>query len=67
MRPNRARALNASDGQVLYRFNVGGPIASGVVTYAAGGRQYVAVTSGMVAGFWKVAPAASIVVVFGLP
>jgi alcohol dehydrogenase (cytochrome c) len=60
-------ALNASDGLVLYRFNVGGPIASGVVTYAARGRQYVAVTSGMVAGFWKVAPAASIVVVFGLP
>ena len=35
---------------MLYRFNTGGPIGGGVVTYAAGGQQYIAVTSGLGGG-----------------
>lgn len=45
-------ALNANDGKVLYRFNTGGAIGGGVVTYEEGGRQYVAVMSGNPSSFW---------------
>jgi glucose dehydrogenase len=38
--------MDAKDGKVLYRWNTGGPIAGGVVTYEEGGKQYVAVASG---------------------
>jgi alcohol dehydrogenase (cytochrome c) len=60
--------FDARTGTVLYRFNTGGPIGGGVVTYAAGGQQYIAVTSGSPSPFWvdqnRGAPT---VVVFGLP
>jgi alcohol dehydrogenase (cytochrome c) len=59
--------LDANQGDVLYRFNTGGPVTTGVFTYAANGKQYVAVASGTTAGFWKTPPASSIVVIFGLP
>jgi outer membrane protein assembly factor BamB len=36
-------ALDARDGQLLWRVNLGGTIASGPVSYAVDGRQYVAV------------------------
>ena len=39
-------ALDAHTGGVLYKFNTGGAIAGGVVTYETGGRQYLATTSG---------------------
>lgn len=49
-------ALDARDGAVKYRFNTGGArqriqgersgIGGGIVTYALGGKQYVAVASG---------------------
>jgi alcohol dehydrogenase (cytochrome c) len=39
-------ALAGESGEVLYRFQTGGPIGGGVVTYAVNGRQYVAVASG---------------------
>ena len=39
-------ALDAWNGKTLYRFDTGGPIAGGVITYEAKGRQYVAVASG---------------------
>ena len=45
-------ALNARDGQVLYRFNTGGGIGGGVVTYAETGKQYVAVMSGRPSPYW---------------
>lgn len=41
-------AFDSASGKVLYQFNTGGAIAGGVVTYAIGGRQYVATTSGNV-------------------
>ena len=39
-------ALDARNGKKLYSFNTGGPIAGGVITYEAKGKQYVAVASG---------------------
>jgi alcohol dehydrogenase (cytochrome c) len=45
-------ALDAKDGKVLYRFNTGGAIGGGVVTYEEAGKQYVAVMSGKPSPFW---------------
>jgi alcohol dehydrogenase (cytochrome c) len=45
-------ALDAETGKVLYRFNTGGPIGGGVVTYQVDGKQYVAVMSGRPSPFW---------------
>jgi alcohol dehydrogenase (cytochrome c) len=45
--------FDANDGKVLYRHNVGGPIAGGLVSYASGGKQYVAVVSGFVGGYYN--------------
>ena len=41
-------AFDAKSGNVLYTHSVGGPIAGGLVSYASGGKQYVAVVSGYV-------------------
>ena len=41
-------ALDSSTGQVLYKKDTGGAVAGGVITYAAGGKQYIAFTSGNV-------------------
>jgi alcohol dehydrogenase (cytochrome c) len=43
-------ALDSRTGKELYRFNTGGPIAGGVVTYEQNGKQYVAVASGSSGG-----------------
>jgi alcohol dehydrogenase (cytochrome c) len=45
-------ALDAATGAVRYRFNTGGAIGAGIVTYEAGGRQYIAVATGRPSGFW---------------
>ncbi len=44
--------LDARSGKVLYRFNTGGGIGGGVVTYEESGKQYVAVMSGKPSNFW---------------
>lgn len=58
--------LDARSGRVLYRFNTGGAIGGGVISYAAGGRQYVATTSGR-GGFWFGQAGSATVFVFALP
>jgi len=45
-------AFDAATGDVRYRFNTGGPIGAGIVTYEAGGQQYVAVGSGRMSRMW---------------
>jgi alcohol dehydrogenase (cytochrome c) len=45
-------ALDAGDGKVLYRFNTGGGMGGGIVTYREAGKQYVAVMSGKPSPFW---------------
>jgi alcohol dehydrogenase (cytochrome c) len=49
---NDLLALDAMTGEVLYRFNTGGSIGGGVITYALDGKQYVAATSGTVSAFF---------------
>ena len=44
--------LDARNGKVLYRFNTGGGIGGGVITYQESGKQYVAVMSGKPSRFW---------------
>jgi alcohol dehydrogenase (cytochrome c) len=44
--------LDAQSGDVLYRFNTGGPIGGGIVTYEISGKQYIGVMSGRPSGFW---------------
>ena len=45
-------AFDADSGKERYRFNTGGPIGGGIVTYEAGGRQYIAVASGRPSRMW---------------
>jgi alcohol dehydrogenase (cytochrome c) len=45
-------AFDARSGDVSYRFNTGGPIGAGIVTYEVSGRQYIAVASGRPSRFW---------------
>ena len=60
--------LDARSGDVVYRFNTGGPVGGGVVTYGVGGKQYVAVASGSPSNFWVDRnPGAPTIVVFTLP
>ena len=60
--------LDARNGKELYRFNTGGAIGGGVVTYNEGDKQYVAVMSGRPSSFWVDEVAGSpTVLVFGLP
>jgi PQQ-dependent dehydrogenase (methanol/ethanol family) len=54
--------LDSRSGKELYRFNTGGPIAGGVVTWEQGGRQYVAVASGHSGGSIPVSGSTTIVV-----
>lgn len=60
-------ALDAKTGDVLYRFNTGGRMNGGVVTYSLNGKQYVAVASGAANGFWAVPPGSATIIVFALP
>jgi len=46
-------AFDAEDGKILYKHNVGGPIGGGVLSYASGGKQYIAVVSGFVGGYYN--------------
>ena len=60
-------AMDARNGNVVYRYNGGGAIVGGVISYAVEGKQYVAVVSGMAAGFWLGTPGSMTVTVFALP
>ena len=46
-------ALDAKDGKILFKHNLGDPAAGGLVSYASGDRQYVAVVSGFVGGYYN--------------
>jgi alcohol dehydrogenase (cytochrome c) len=65
-------ALDAANGKILYKHNLGGPVAGGVVTYAVHGRQFVGVVTGNVSVFFNALSGVSVggtptVVVFALP
>ena len=59
-------AIDAGNGKTLYRFNTGGSVGGGVISYEIGGKQYVATTSGVVSGFFGGSGTAAIVI-FSLP
>jgi alcohol dehydrogenase (cytochrome c) len=59
-------AIDASNGKTLYRFNTGGSIGGGVISYEIGGKQYVATTSGVVSGFFG-GSGTSAIIIFSLP
>ena len=59
-------AIDANNGKTLYRFNTGGSIGGGVISYDLGGKQYVATTSGVVSGFFG-GSGTSAIFVFALP
>ena len=44
--------LAADDGRVVYRFNTGGSMGGGVITYRRNTRQFVAITSGNSSRTW---------------
>ena len=58
--------IDARDGKTLYRFNTGGTVGGGVISYQLDGKQYVATTSGVVSGFFG-GSGTSAVVIFSLP
>jgi alcohol dehydrogenase (cytochrome c) len=61
-------AFDARTGQELYRFNTGGSMGGGIVTYAVGGKQFIAAVSGSPSNFWvDKYPGAPTIVVFKLP
>jgi alcohol dehydrogenase (cytochrome c) len=61
-------AFDARSGKILWRATTAQPIGGGVVSYASGGRQYIAVASGLHAPLtWKLRSSPARIVVFGLP
>lgn len=60
-------AMNARTGDIVYRYSGGGAIIGGVISYAVEGKQYIAVVSGMAAGFWLGPQGSMTVTVFALP
>jgi alcohol dehydrogenase (cytochrome c) len=60
-------ALDGESGRILWRGRTGQPIGGGVASYAVGGRQYIAVASGLHAPLtWQLKSTPASVVVFGL-
>jgi alcohol dehydrogenase (cytochrome c) len=60
--------FDQSDGSIRFRYNTGQPIGGGVVSYSVGGKQYIAVASGLDAPMtWKTKSSAATVVILGLP
>jgi len=61
-----AVVVSAASGELLYRFNTGGAIGGGVITYEVGGKQYVAVASGNTSRDTYGSKGSATIFVFGL-
>lgn len=61
------RAFDAETGAVLWEVDTGQSIGGGIVSYAAGGRQRIAVASGMKSPIWPGGAEQSRIQVFALP
>jgi alcohol dehydrogenase (cytochrome c) len=59
--------LDAKDGRILFHFPTGGPVAAGISTYLAAGKQFIAVPSGSSSRDSATASGAATLVVFALP
>ena len=62
-----AIALDARDGKVLWRDQTNSAIGGGVITYAVGGKQYVAVAAGLHAANWPAPAQTNRIIVYALP
>jgi alcohol dehydrogenase (cytochrome c) len=60
-------ALEAASGKALWRSATGKAIGGGVISFAAHGRQYIAVAAGMNSAIWPVQGGSARVIVYGLP
>jgi alcohol dehydrogenase (cytochrome c) len=60
-------AFDADSGHVLWQTNTGQSTGGGIVTYRAGGRQLLAVASGMKSPVWPGAAKESRILVYGVP
>lgn len=60
-------ALDAATGKELWRDATGKAIGGGVISFQAGGRQYVAAAAGLNSAIWPVHGGSAQVVVYGLP
>ncbi len=59
-------ALDAADGRKLWGHKIGGAIGGGVITYTVGGRQKIAVATGLTEILWPTDITTAKVVVLGL-
>lgn len=62
-----ALAYDAATGKELWHAPIGKAIGGGVISYDAGGKQYVAVAAGMNSTIWPVKGGTARVVVYALP
>lgn len=60
------RAFDSDSGKVLWENNTGQAIGGGIISYSAGGRQLIAVASGMKSPIWPGTASKSRILVFGL-
>ena len=60
----RAYAADARTGRILWTHDTGGAIGGGVISYVAGGRQRIAVASGMTSPIWPTPDVTAKIVVF---
>jgi alcohol dehydrogenase (cytochrome c) len=63
----RVYAFDAASGKIVWQIDTGQSAGGGLVTYQAGGRQLVAMASGMKSPIWPGGSDASRIVVYGLP
>lgn len=59
--------LDSATGKLLFKDDTGGAVAGGVISYAEGGRQYVALTSGNVSRFTWGALGTPTLLIYALP
>jgi alcohol dehydrogenase (cytochrome c) len=60
-------AYDAETGKELWKHGTGKAIGGGVISYLAGGKQYVAVAAGLNSAIWPVKGGPAAVVVYALP
>src|SRR5262249_373559 len=58
--------IDANSGKTLYRFNTGGSVCGGVISYQVGDKEYGGAGSGVVSGFFG-GSGTSAVIIFALP
>lgn len=62
----RLYAVDARNGRTLWSYDTGGAIGGGVISYVTGGKQRIAVCSGMTSPIWPTADATAKIIVFSL-